>query len=79
MDVQAFVVKYPNLPMFCIGDLNNANEKLGPAPAHVRRISDFCCMVKNCGLFDLGYNGPAYTGLINVLTLIPLLSIWIVS
>jgi hypothetical protein len=25
------------------------------------RISNFCCLVKNCDLFDLGYNGPAYT------------------
>jgi len=47
-----------------MGDLNNimnANEKLGPRPANVRAISEFCCMIKNCGLFDLGYNGPAYT------------------
>jgi hypothetical protein len=39
----------------------NANEKLGPKPAHAKRIADFCCMTKNCGLFDLGYNGPVYT------------------
>jgi hypothetical protein len=62
--VQAFVVNNPGLPMFCMGDLNNimnANENLGPRPAHARRISEFCCMIKNCGLFDLGYNRPAYT------------------
>jgi hypothetical protein len=62
--VQAFVENYPGMPMFCMGDLNNimnANEKLGPKPAHARHIADFCCMIKNCGLFDLGYNGPAYT------------------
>jgi hypothetical protein len=38
-----------------------ANEKLGPKPTHAKRIADFCCMIKNCGLFDLGFNGPAYT------------------
>jgi hypothetical protein len=47
-----------------MGDLNNimsASEKKGPRPANLRRISDFSGMVKDCGLFDLGYNGPAYT------------------
>jgi hypothetical protein len=39
----------------------NANEKLGPKPAHAKCIADFCCRIKNCGLFDLGYNRPAYT------------------
>lgn len=62
--VQNFVVTYLNLPILCMGDLNNimhASEKLGPLPANIKRISEFCCLVKNCGLFDLGYNGPAYT------------------
>lgn len=62
--VQNFVVQYPNLPVICMGDLNNlmhVNEKIGPRPAKVKHISDFCCMVKNCGLFYLGYNGPTYT------------------
>ena len=39
----------------------NVNEKLGPNHANAKRISDFCCLVKDYGLFDLGYNGPAYT------------------
>lgn len=62
--VQSFVATYPNLPMLCMSDLNNimnAKEKLGPTPANLKRISEFCCLVKNCGLFDLGYNGLAYT------------------
>jgi hypothetical protein len=62
--LQAFVVKYPSLPMLCMGDLNNIvspSEKLGPRPPNLNRIAKFCCMVKYCGLFDLGYNGPAYT------------------
>ena len=47
-----------------MGDLNNvmnANKKLGPRPTNARIISEFSCLVKNCGLFYLGYNGPAYT------------------
>lgn len=50
--------------MLCMGDMNDimhANEKLGPRLADPKRISDFCCMIMQCGFFDLGYNGPAYT------------------
>jgi hypothetical protein len=50
--------------MLCTRDLNNiisVNEKLGSGPPNMSRISNFCCLVKNCDLFDLGYNGPAYT------------------
>ena len=39
----------------------NVNEKMGLRLANVRRISEFCCLIKDYGLFDLGYNGPAYT------------------
>lgn len=62
--VQSFVVTNLNLPILCMGDLNNilhANEKMGPNPANAKRISEFCYLVKSCGMFDLGYNGPAYT------------------
>jgi hypothetical protein len=47
-----------------MGDLNNVmsvTEKLGPRPANCRLISNFCCLVKDSGFIDLGYNGPAYT------------------
>jgi hypothetical protein len=47
-----------------MGDMNNimhVNEKLGPKKAGVRRIANFCAHVKQCGLIDLGYIGPAYT------------------
>jgi hypothetical protein len=70
--VHAFVLKYSNMPMLCTGDLNNiisVNEKLGPRPPNMSRISNFCCLVKNCDLFDLGYNGPTYTWTISVLPL----------
>jgi len=47
-----------------MGDMNNimhASEKTGPGPVNHRLISDFCCLVKDFGFFDLGYKGPAYT------------------
>jgi hypothetical protein len=47
-----------------MGDLNNimhVSEKIGPRPANDRVISEFYCLVKICGFFDLGFNGPAYT------------------
>lgn len=52
--VQNFVVRYPSLPFICTGDLSNimhASEKLGPRPANDRTISEFCCLVKDCGFF----------------------------
>ncbi|GJN09889.1 hypothetical protein PR202_ga27938 [Eleusine coracana subsp. coracana] len=60
-EVSHFVLLNPDIPTFCMGDLNNimhVNEKYGPTAA---RICNFCCLVKNCGFFGLGYNGPAYT------------------
>jgi hypothetical protein len=36
-------------------------EKLGPAPVNFNRINVFCSLVSQCGLFDLGYDGPTYT------------------
>ncbi|KAJ1296855.1 hypothetical protein BS78_01G334300 [Paspalum vaginatum] len=50
--------------MLCMGDLNNImhpNEKWGPSPPCLSRIENFCSLVKQCGLIDLGYSGPAYT------------------
>jgi hypothetical protein len=47
-----------------MGDMNNimhACEKSGPGPVNDHVISEFRCLVKDCGLFDLGYKGPAYT------------------
>jgi endonuclease/exonuclease/phosphatase family metal-dependent hydrolase len=59
-----FVVQNSNLPILCMGDLNNfmhVNEKLGPTRADARHISVFCAYVKQCGFIDLGYSGSAYT------------------
>ncbi|GJN20551.1 hypothetical protein PR202_gb07943 [Eleusine coracana subsp. coracana] len=63
-EVSTFVLDNPNTPTFCMGDLNNimhVNEKSGPSPANAARIRNFCCLVKDCGFFDLGYNGLAYS------------------
>ncbi|KAJ1258358.1 hypothetical protein BS78_10G069200 [Paspalum vaginatum] len=63
-DVTAFVIQNHDRPTFCMGDLNNImhpNEKWGPAPPCLSRINNFCALVKQCGLIDLGYSGLAYT------------------
>jgi len=39
----------------------HANEKWGLGPPCLSRIDNFCTLVKQCGLMDLGYSGPAYT------------------
>jgi hypothetical protein len=47
-----------------MGDLNDIihpSEKFGPSSVDFNRMNDFCAYVKNCGLIDLGFNGPAYT------------------
>jgi hypothetical protein len=44
-------------PTLCIGHMKNR----GPEPPCLSRINNFCALVKHRGLFDLGYNGPAYT------------------
>jgi len=62
--VQNFVLSNTNLPVICTGDLNdimNSNEKVGPCRTNPTRINRFCDYVKQCGLIDLGYSGPAYT------------------
>ena len=62
-EVVAFV-NVDNSPLFCMGDLNdllNSDEKIGVAHPNYNRISSLRTIINNCGLFDLGYNGPAYT------------------
>ncbi|WVZ70254.1 hypothetical protein U9M48_018931 [Paspalum notatum var. saurae] len=59
-----FIAKNPHMPVLCMGDMNNimnVREKLGSNLANCARISNFCVWIKECGLFDLGYHGPAYT------------------
>jgi hypothetical protein len=59
-----FMVQNSNLPMLCMGDLNelrHANEISCPTTANVSHINGFCACVKQCGFIDLGYNGSTYT------------------
>lgn len=63
-DVFSFVTDTQDRPTLCIWDLNNIihpNEKWGRGPPCLSRIDNFCALVKQCGLMDLGYSGPAYT------------------
>lgn len=56
---------YDNLgkPVICMGDLNNIMSDIDTTSSHVNkyRMRTFNSYVKQCGLFDLGYSGPAYT------------------
>ncbi|GJN31833.1 hypothetical protein PR202_gb20281 [Eleusine coracana subsp. coracana] len=67
VDIWADIVDFANSdnsPLFCMGDFNellNANEKFSTTTPIYNRISIFCSIVNDCGLIDLGYNGPAYT------------------
>jgi hypothetical protein len=64
MQVFHFVQSHQDLPMFCMGDMNeimHPNEKHGPGTPHMCRINVFCDLVKRCGFLNLGYSGPAYT------------------
>jgi len=49
MQVFNFVQTYHDLPMFCMGDMNeimHPNEKHGPGRPDMRRINIFCDLVK---------------------------------
>ncbi|KAK4277327.1 hypothetical protein QN277_015341 [Acacia crassicarpa] len=48
----------------CIGDFNDIlfqHEKNGGRPHPWRRILNFKCLLADCELEDLGYNGPTFT------------------
>lgn len=58
-----FVYDNPSLPMVCIGDMNNILYDMDKSSSNINR-SHMCAfrhLVKQCGFFDLGYSGPAYT------------------
>jgi len=64
MHVYSFVQNNPNLPIFCMGDMNeilHPHEKHRPGRADVRRMNLFRDAIKRCAFIDLGYSGPAYT------------------
>lgn len=48
----------------CVGDFNDMmsnEEKLGKLPIDVRRVLNFQCMLVDCQLLDLGFQGAKYT------------------
>jgi hypothetical protein len=61
--VAAFVYDNSNLPLLCIGDMNELLYDMDKSSANVDRfrMNAFRALVKQCGLFDLGFSGPAYT------------------
>ncbi|GJN13447.1 hypothetical protein PR202_gb00153 [Eleusine coracana subsp. coracana] len=74
-EVHNFVLASLDIPTFCMGDLNNimhVNKKYGPGQANFNHIQKFCCLVKEYGLFYLGFSGPAYTWTNKVFLLTPL-------
>jgi hypothetical protein len=52
-----------NLPMLCIGDMNDILYASDKSSSNInrRRVDAFHAAIKNCGLFDVGFSGPAYT------------------
>jgi hypothetical protein len=61
--VAAFVYDNCNMPMLCIGDMNELLYDMDTDSPYVNRsrMNAFRSLVKNCGFFDLGFSGPAYT------------------
>jgi hypothetical protein len=61
--VAAFVYDNCNLPMLCIGDMNEIMYDMDKNSPNINRahMNAFRSLVKHCGFFDLGFSGPAYT------------------
>ena len=61
--ITSFVYNNATLPMLCMGDMNDLLYDIDKStPVTNRfRMNAFQSFVKSCGLFDLGYSGPAYT------------------
>ena len=68
-----------SLPMLCIGDMNDILYDMDKNSPNINRshMCVFRSLVKQCGLFDLGYSGPAYTWTNKDFLLIPPLKDWI--
>lgn len=63
-DVSDFACENSGKPLFFMGDLNDIMypcEKNDVSNVNYKRLNNFCSLIKDCGLMDLGYNGPAYT------------------
>jgi hypothetical protein len=61
--VSSFVFDNLGKPVVCYGDLNNimCEEDTTSVNVNKYRMREFNEYVKQCGLFDLGFSGPAYT------------------
>ena len=61
--ISDFVSDNLGKPLVCLGDLNNIMHQKESYGANVNynRMRAFNNYVKQCGLFDLGFSGPAYT------------------
>jgi hypothetical protein len=61
--VSNFVHENLGKPVVCLGDLNDIMCGMDTTSINVNkyRIHAFNSYVKQCGLFDLGFSGPAYT------------------
>jgi hypothetical protein len=61
--VASFVYDNNSLPMLCIGDMNELLYDMDKNSSNVNRhrMNAFRSLVKQCGFFDLGFSGPAYT------------------
>jgi endonuclease/exonuclease/phosphatase family metal-dependent hydrolase len=61
--VAAFVYDNHNLPMLCMGDLNEILYEMDKSTSNINfyHMNAFRNIIKNCGLFDLGFSGPVYT------------------
>jgi hypothetical protein len=62
-EVTTFVHDNSSIPMLCMGDMNELLYDMDKNSPNINRtrMYAFRAFVKNCGLFDLGFSGPAYT------------------
>ncbi|OMP00911.1 reverse transcriptase [Corchorus capsularis] len=61
MEEFALVVRLPWMMLGDFNDISNSSEKFGGATTSIDRCLRFNTMVTNCGLLDLGFQGPTYT------------------
>jgi hypothetical protein len=61
--ISTFVHHNIGKPIVCLGDLNEimSNQDTTSANVNHYRMRTFNGYVKECGLMDMGYSGPAYT------------------
>jgi hypothetical protein len=61
--VASFVHDNMGKPMLCMGDMNEMLYDMDKSSPYMNshRLHAFHSLVKQCGFFDLGFSGPAYT------------------